>query len=65
VRAAGLPESNRERLLAALLIVKEKLAGTDPKDPFPIMPEPYLVRARKIISKEKQKPQSQAEKPKP
>ncbi|KXV26427.1 conjugal transfer protein TraD [Gluconobacter japonicus] len=58
VRAAKLPEGNRERLLAALLMVKERLAGTDPKNPFPNMPEPYLDQARQIIAKEKKKRQS-------
>lgn len=66
VREAKLPEGNRERLLAALLMVKERLAGTDPKNPFPNISESYLEHAREIISKEKKKKtQSQAEKPKP
>ncbi|KXV22389.1 hypothetical protein AD933_00515 [Acetobacter malorum] len=58
VRAAKLPEGNRERLLAALLMVKERLAGTDPKNPFPNISESYLEHAREIIAKEKKKRQS-------
>ncbi|OUI99894.1 conjugal transfer protein TraD [Acetobacter cibinongensis] len=58
VRAAKLPEGSRERLLAALLIVKERLAGTDPKNPFPNISESYLSQAREIIAKEKKKRQS-------
>lgn len=65
VREAGLPEANRERLLAALLMIKDQLVGSDTKNPFPMLPEPYLKRAREIISKQKGKPQSQAGKPKP
>ncbi|MBS1001617.1 conjugal transfer protein TraD [Acetobacter persici] len=58
VREAKLPEGNRERLLAALLMVKERLAGTDPKNPFPNISESYLSQAREIIAKEKKKRQS-------
>lgn len=65
VRAAGLPETNRERLLAALLMVKRQLAGNDPQNPFPTLPQPYLDYAREILSKQKTKPQLQAKKLKP
>lgn len=53
IREAKLPERDGERLLAALLILKEQFAGDDPQNPFPNIADVYLQRARAIISKQK------------